>query len=286
MSQIRSSLALLLLSLAFALLLSSAASALGQRERIELTDWLVADDLPAFEEAEVAYNEVAARLAEARAELDLVRSDYELEAGPREAAAAELEAAERDLRDAAAADAPREEILDLEDAVHAAREWLEEADSVVAPLAAERDAAEARWDALRDEHQEAYRIKLVPKREVVETPVLVGKLDDPTAQALYETLCEAHDEGWLPLDIDADALEWILRNEPGRRAIAKLPAAYEQARRDEGDGFEAFLCAVGAPECPAEDATALPQDGDEDAIEVGTGAEAGAAGGPASRLDR
>jgi chromosome segregation ATPase len=230
--------------------LAAPALALEQRERIELADLLTLDDEAALAEADEAFTDIQSRLFEAESELDVARADFALVGGPVEEADEELAAAEAELADAIAEEAPREEILDLEDVVHAAKEWLEEAAAEVEPYEEVRAEAQEAFDALKQEYWEARRALDHANKEIAGTSRLIERLDDRRATALYEAMLDAAERDALPLDIDLEALELIRDKQLSRRAIAKLPSAFEAAREDGRDGLVVFLCMIGDEDCP------------------------------------
>ena len=237
---------------------ASPVAALDQTQRVELADLLTLDDRAEHAAADEAFAAIKVDMFEVRGELDVLEADYELVAGPYEQAALELAAAEQDLKEARADDAPSEEIADLEDVVFGAKQWVEEVSAEVEPLARARDEAKARFDGLTKEVHAAQRELGFATRELHGTQRFVQRLDDPRADALYTAMLGAAEEGWLPLDIDLDALEWIVQKQISRRAVSKLPEVYQSAREQGGEGFVAFVCAVGDPECPDDAARAEP----------------------------
>ena len=241
----------LLLSLPL-LVLAAPGAALDQTDRIELAEWLTADDRPGLEEVEVIYGGVRARMFEAQSELDVAQADFAMVSEPLEEAEAELEAAETALREAVQFDAGPDEIADLEDEVYAAQEWVEEVGLELEPYTEVLEEARARREALEEEHRAARRVWVDAKREVTATQRLVDGLDEKKAEALHAAMKDAAEREVLPLDIDVAVLEDIAERDLGERAIAELPAAYESVKASGGDGRIEFLCRIGDAECPDE----------------------------------
>jgi hypothetical protein len=270
---------LLAASLSLLALLALPAAALETRERIELAEWLTADDRPTLAESEEVYADVRARMFEVRSELDVLQADLSLVAGPLESATEELEAAEIELREAVQFEAPREEILALEDAVYAAKEWVAEAEADIRPHLAARDEAQQRFDVLEAEHRAARLVWDAALKEVRGTERFIEALDDRPADALYAAMREAALRDALPLDIDLEALRWIVDKQLGGRAIEQLPLAFEEARVDGRDGAVVFLCRIGDPDCPEDRTGAVPVEPALEAVDESVAPE------PASVLD-
>jgi len=230
--------------------LALPAAAIDQHDRIELADMLALDDQEALAEADAAFTAVQSELFEAESVLDIAKADYAIVAGPVEEATEELAAAEADLKDAIAAEVPDEEILDLEDAVHGAKLWLEEVAAEVEPYEEARADAKAVFDEIKQRYHEARRELSVARTEVVATTRFVEKLDDRRAGLLHGALIDAAREDLLPLDIDVDVLELISAKDLGKAEIEQLPFAFERAREQGVDGTAVFLCMIGDEDCP------------------------------------